>query len=74
MENCSERLIYTNRTVSCDNAKLYIGYLSLIHSNKTVFIKLSATSSESFIQKCICDCLNKNPPSSNLLVFREIPF
>ena len=22
----------------------------------------------------ICDCLSKNPPSSHLLVFREIPF
>ena len=22
----------------------------------------------------ICDCLSENPPSSHLLVFREIPF
>ena len=31
--------------------------------------------SSSRMRHClICDCLSENPPSSHLLVFREIPF
>ena len=49
-------------------------YASIMARIRSILSNRTISVYKIHLYSVICDCLSENPPSSHLLVFREIPF